>query len=230
MARAGATGLIEPGLAYAVGVPGLALTTAGNAAVIAALEPVFVLFGVWLLYGNRPGATGMGAVATAVAGVALVSLPAAGGLGAGSLPGDALVLLGTALAAVYVLASSRLAPTMPALLLTALQQTAGLILAAGLTAAALVAGWQALPAQVDAAMLALAVAAGLIQYALAFWLYLVGLKGLPPGLAGVFLTLTPVFGVMGGVLFLGETVAASQMAGIALVILSLGVLLRSEGR
>jgi hypothetical protein len=35
--RAASTGVFEPGLAYAVGVPGLALTTAGNASVVAVI-------------------------------------------------------------------------------------------------------------------------------------------------------------------------------------------------
>ena len=48
MMRAGSTGVLEPGLAYAVGVPGLALTTAGNASVVAALEPVFIFLGAWI--------------------------------------------------------------------------------------------------------------------------------------------------------------------------------------
>jgi drug/metabolite transporter (DMT)-like permease len=76
-------------------------------------------------------------------------------------------------------------------------------------------------------MLGLAVLSGLIQYALAFWLYLLGLKGVPPGLAGMFLTTTPVFGVLGGIAFLGEAVAATQLLGMVLVVASLLALLRT---
>jgi drug/metabolite transporter (DMT)-like permease len=110
---------------------------------------------------------------------------------------------------------------MPAVLLTALQQSVGLALVLGLTALALWAGWQALPATLDPAMLALAVLSGLIQYALAFWLYLVGLKGVPPVVAGLALTTTPVFGVLGGVVVLGEGLAAAQAPGLALVLAAL---------
>nr|WP_311135584.1 DMT family transporter [Yoonia vestfoldensis] len=142
--------------------------------------------------------------------------------------GDGLVLVGTAFAAVYVLASSRLALTMPALLLTAIQQSAGLGLVLGLTAAALAGGWQSLPVSVTLPMLTLAILSGLIQYALAFWLYIVGLKGIPPGLAGMFLTTTPVFGVLGGMVFLGESLVSSQILGMVLVLLALFALLRSR--
>jgi drug/metabolite transporter (DMT)-like permease len=230
MARAGSTGVFEPGLAYAIGVPGLAMTTAGNASVIAALEPVFIFLGAWLLFGTRLGLPSVAAVGTAIIGVVLVSLTHAADLGGGSVAGDGLILLATGFAAVYVLASSRLALSMPAVLLTALQQSVGLVFVLVLTAIALLIGWQSLPGAVTGPMLALAVLSGLIQYALAFWLYIVGLKGVPPGLAGMFLTTTPIFGVLGGVLVLGESFAPSQLAGMALVVLSLLYIIRSSDR
>jgi drug/metabolite transporter (DMT)-like permease len=227
MARAGSTGVLEPGLAYAVGVPGLAMTTAGNASVIAALEPVFIFLGAWVLFRTRPSAVAFAAIVVAVIGVTLVSLTDPAALGGGSVLGDGLVLLGTAFAAAYVLASSRLAVTMPAILLTALQQSVGLGLVLIFTGLALAAGWQSLPASVSLSMLSLALLSGLIQYALAFWLYIVGLKGIPPGLAGMFLTTTPIFGVFGGMAFLGERLVMSQILGMTLVLLALFALLRS---
>lgn len=228
MALAGAAGLLEPGMAYAIGVPGLALTTASNASVIAALEPVFIFLGAWLAFGAGLSRRASCAVATAVIGVVLVSLTDPADLGAGSVLGDSLVLIATVFAAAYVLVSSRLAVSMSAVLLTAMQQTVGLTLVILLTATALLAGWQSFPQTVTVPMLLLAVGSGLIQYALAFWLYLVGLKRISPGLAGMFLTTTPIFGVLGGVVVLGESFVFSQLVGMVLVILSLLGLLRSE--
>lgn len=233
-ARTGATGLLEPGLAYAVGVPGLALTTAGNATVIASLEPVFILLLAWLLFGATIRGLSMLAVLLSVIGVALVSLTGpsdgshSGTSGGGTYLGDGLVLLGTLFAALYVIASSRLAPTMPAILLTALQQTAGLCLVLSLLAVVIGFGWERLPAQITAPMWSLAVVSGLIQYALAFWLYIVGLKGIPAGMAGLFLTTTPVFGVIGGIVFLGEQITLLQLSGIGCVIFGLCWVLRLE--
>lgn len=227
--RAGSTGLLEPGLAYAVGVPGLALTTAGNASVVAALEPVLIVLLVWALFGMRPGRLVAAAVVAAVAGVCLVSLPEGSGLGGGDTRGDALVLLGTAFAAAYVVASSRLVAEASPLVLTALQQSAGLVLAAALAALALATGLEAWPAALPPDALLLAAGSGLVQYALAFWLYLVGLRGLPVTLAGLFLTLTPVFGVAGGVIALGEEVAAAQLAGAALIVAAVVVVLARRG-
>lgn len=226
LARAGSTGVFEPGLAYAVGVPGLALTSASNASVIAALEPVFILIGAWLVFRDRPG-LGIGlAIGVAVVGAALVSLGAPSALGGGAMTGDALILAGTMLAAVYVLASSRLAGTMPAVLLTAAQQSVGLVLVLGLTGTALALGWQALPLRLDLPVLALAVGSGLIQYALAFWLYIVGLRAVGPAVAGLALTTTPVFGVLGGIAILGEGFTWVQAVGMALVVAALSALLR----
>jgi len=227
MGRAGSTGLFEPGLAYAVGVPGLALTTAGKASVIAALEPIFIFLGAWILFRTRPGPRAMAVIATAVIGVSLVSVTDLTDLAGGSALGDSLMLLGTVFAAIYVLLSSRLALSMPAVLLTALQQSVGLGLVILLAALALGAGWQTWPTTLTLPMLALAILSGLIQYALAFWLYIVGLKGIPPGLAGMFLTTTPIFGVLGGMAFLDERFTLSQCLGMLIVVVSLVALLRS---
>jgi drug/metabolite transporter (DMT)-like permease/DNA-binding MarR family transcriptional regulator len=228
--RRASTGVFEPGLAYAVGVPGLALTTAGNASVVAAMEPVFVILLVWVVFGLRPDRIVVGAVGVAVAGVCLVSLPDLSGLGAGDVRGDALVLLGTAFAAVYVVVSSRLVAATAPLVLSCLQQSVGLGVALLVLALALATGFEDLPGAVAPGMLLLAVGSGIIQYALAFWLYLVGLRRLPVGVAGLFLTLTPLFGLGGGMLVLGERIGAMQMLGAALILASVAtVVTRSRG-
>jgi drug/metabolite transporter (DMT)-like permease len=103
-------------------------------------------------------------------------------------------------------------------MLTCLQQSVGLAIALLVLAAALLTGFERSPQAPGVEMLALAVASGLVQYALAFWLYLVGLRRLHVGMAGLFLTLTPVFGMVGGMVFLGESATALQLAGAALIL------------
>jgi drug/metabolite transporter (DMT)-like permease len=225
--RSATTGIFEPGLAYAVSVPGLALTTAANASVIAALEPVFIILLAWAVLGTVPKPAIILVTVLAIAGVCLVSLSDLAGLGSGDVRGDGLILLGTAFAAVYVLTSSRLVVGTAPLALTALQQSMGFAVALGLTVAAFAMGFEPLPSAIPSSVLLVAVASGLIQYALAFWLYLVGLRGLPVSTAGMFLTLTPLFGVAGGMLFLGETVTLVQLAGAALIIGSIAGILAS---
>jgi drug/metabolite transporter (DMT)-like permease len=225
-ARAASTGLFEPGLAYGLGVPGLALTTAANASVIGAMEPAIILLVVWLLYGTRPHAGLVSAIAVAMTGVGLMTGAELTGLGAGDIRGDALVFLGTACAALYVVTSSKLVADFAPLPLSALQQSVGLVAALGFLAIALATSFETLPATIDPSVLALAITSGIVQYALPFWLYLIGLRTLPVGTAGLFLTLTPVFGISGGMIFLGETLTALQIAGATLAIAALVMIVR----
>jgi drug/metabolite transporter (DMT)-like permease len=193
------------------------------------MEPVFVILLVWVAFGLRPDARVAAAIVAAFAGVCLVSLPDLSGLGAGDVRGDALVLLGTAFAAVYVVTSSRLVADRAPLVLTALQQTVGLGVAVAVLVVALVTGFERLPEAPGGEMLLLATGSGLVQYALAFWLYLVGLRRLPVSVAGLFLTLTPLFGVAGGMLFLGESATALQLFGAVLILGAVATVVRRSG-
>lgn len=214
------SGLLEPGLSYAVGTFGLLLTTAGNASLIATTEPLLIAVLAWLFFRERITAGTALAILIAMAGVAMVT----GAHGAGSTQsplGDALVVLGTLFAALYVVASSRLVTTIDPATLAALQQSVGL----AFTLAVLFVwmspeGIQADLARANARMIALALVSGIVQYALAFWLYLIGLKRLPASTAALFLTLTPVFGIGGAALFLGESVTPIQAIGTLVIIAS----------
>ena len=83
-----------------------------------------------------------------------------------------------------------------------------------------------LPAQMPASVVLAAAASGIVQYALAFRFYLTGLRALPVTTAAAFLTLTPVFGVTGAILFLGETLTLLQGLGAVTVIAALLITLR----
>jgi drug/metabolite transporter (DMT)-like permease len=68
-------------------------------------------------------------------------------------------------------------------------------------------------------------AGGLVYYALAFWLYIIGLKRTSASLAALFLNLIPIFGVGGAFLALGERLARAQWAGALLILIAVaGVL------
>lgn len=219
--RAGRTGLLEPGLAYAVGVPGVALTTAGSAALVAATEPALVCLVAWAVLGQRPDRRVVLSILLAMLGVALVSATAAGGAaGPGRLAGDLLVLAGTGFAALYVVLSSRHVRHIAPVDLALSQQVCGLALVTCLALAAMAAGLE--PARLPhGRALLLATLSGVLQYALPFWLYLTAIRIIPVSRAAVWLTLTPVFGVGGGVLFLGETVAPVQAAGAVMILLAI---------
>lgn len=224
------SGLLEPGLAYGVGVPGLALTSASNASVISTAEPALICIVAWIVFRQRPSRALAVALVLAMAGVALVTVPDAAGEGggpaSGHLAGDALVLLGTVFAALYVVVSSRLVGDLAPLALGALQQSVGLGFALLLFACVWALGLETLPDTVPPQTLLLVAVSGIVQYALAVWLYLTGLRVLRPAVAGIFLTLIPVFGVGGAVLFLGETIAPLQWVGGGLVIFAAAMIVK----
>ncbi len=219
--RAAATGIFEPGLAYGLSVPGLALTNATNASIIGAAEPALIILIAWVFLCQRPTARLTLALLLAVIGIILLTSINLEGSRGSDLRGDLLVLLGTACAACYVVASSRFVASISPLPLAAMQQTIGLGFALSLLAGALLLGAEALPAKIALTTILLAIVSGIVQYALAFWFYLIGLTALEPGTAGLFLALIPVFGICSAALFLGESPVAVQVIGAVLVIVAL---------
>lgn len=73
--QAASCGVLEPGLAYAIGTSALALTGAAHASLISATEPLLVVLVAWLLFRDAPGLRTLAAIGAAVAGVALVPGP-----------------------------------------------------------------------------------------------------------------------------------------------------------
>lgn len=216
-ARRGALcGVLEPGLAYGIGVPGLALTSAASATVIGATEPMMIAVLGWLLWRQAIGARVVLGIAVATGGGLLITL-GGGDDAPRQMVGDGMILAGVACASLYVLASSRLLGNRDPLPLAALQHSVGLVLALGLLAVAVGVGREPWPTAIPPGILAIAAITGVVQYALAFWLYLSGLKQVPATQAGLYLTLVPIFGVAGAVLGLGETLTAAQILGCALV-------------
>jgi drug/metabolite transporter (DMT)-like permease len=215
--RASSTGLLEPGLAYAVGVPGLALTTASSASLIAATEPAWIVLLAWWLLRETPTARTLSAIGIAALGVTLVSVSDLGSLHPGDPRGNALVLLGTLFAALYVVRSSRFVANIAPLALAALQQSVGLLATLGVLAVVVVAGLETLP-NLSLEVVLFAALTGIVQYALGFWLYLIGLRGVPTGVAALYLVLIPVFAVGGALVFLGETITLAQRVGALLVV------------
>jgi drug/metabolite transporter (DMT)-like permease len=227
--RASLSGLLEPGLAHSFGTAGLALTTASATTLISAVEAPATVLLAWLLLRERIGRRTLLVAAAAGVGVGLVILPDLDGLGGGSLAGDGLVALATLLAAIYVIVSRRLVGGMAALPLVVLQQTVGLLWSVLALLAAAALGWAPLGLGALAPRtIALAALTGVVQYAIAFWLWLAGLRHLPASRATLFLSLIPVFGVAGGALVLGERLGPTQWIGAAVVLAAVQSLVRFE--
>jgi len=213
--RLGVPGVFEPGLSYGFGLIGLSLSSASEAALISATEPVFVLGLAWLMLRELISLRLLMLSALAMIGVMLtVSSEAASDSQA--LLGNLWILIGTFCAAFYVILSHRAVANHPPLILSALQQTIGL-------GCVVLFSWvfgvefqfsPTIPMQIWL----MAALSGIVQYALAFWLYLSAIRLLPVSIAAQFLSLTPVFGVGGAYLFLGERLTFAQGMGMAITI------------
>ncbi len=220
--RKGMTGVLEPGLAYLAGLIGLTMTSSSSASLISAMEPFMIAALAWVLLRERITRRAGLLMLLAVCGVVLVTGAESGGAGQTSLPGDLLILLGTGFAALYVISSRRSVLGLDPLPLAALQQSFGLLLALlALPWALTLGGEQTHIAQVPLSAWGWSLLTGVVQYAMAFLLYLNALKVLPATRAALFLTLIPLFGVGGSALFLGEALTAVQITGGGLILLAL---------
>jgi drug/metabolite transporter (DMT)-like permease len=227
--RAMASGLVEPGLAYTVGLVGLSLTTASSASLIGATETPMIVVLSMLFLRERVGARTVVLAVVAGVGVGLLMLPDMRGVGGGSLLGDGLMVASVLLAAIYVTITRRLVAVTAPLPLATLQQTAGLGWAVVALMASRALGW--VPGAfegIPTGALLLAGVTGIFQYALAFWLYLYGLRRVPASRAALFLTLIPVFGVAGAALALGERLTLVQWIGAAVVVGAVQAMVRAE--
>lgn len=213
--RLAGLGVLNPGLAYALGLVGLTTITASMSVLLWAAEPVLILLLAALLIGERiPVALGL-SLGVALAGVLLVVYqPGA----AGDPGGVALTLAGVGCCAVYAVLARRFILDDASLTVALAQQVVALIFAVMLATgaeAAGAAGWAV--GRLDAGDWLGAVVSGVLYYGLAFWLYLTGLRHVPASSAGAFLPLIPVFGVAGGYL-VGERLEPRQWFGAALVV------------
>lgn len=195
------------------------MTSAATASVILAAEPLLIAVLAWMILSERPTLRTWLAIVCGIGGVILIT-STTGGTGERHIVGDLLVLAGTGFAALYVVVSSRIVVSLQPLVLTVLQQTAGLLFAVVLLTFSVLAGMETWRGHIPFHMLLLGAFSGLVQYALAFWLYLFGLKYVPLNTAGLFLTLIPVFGVGGAVVFLGEAFGPAQWFGCVIVVVA----------
>jgi drug/metabolite transporter (DMT)-like permease len=218
--RSGWVGVLEPGIAYQLALAGLSLTSAASASVLGSLEPAIVPLIAWLLFRQRPRPALVVVVAGASLGSTLVSLSSSAG--GRSLVGDFLIVLSVVAAAGYVVLADRHVERVRPLPAAFTQQlwALGVVVPVAAVTLAMTGGpvWSG-----DFTVFLLAGAAGVLNYALPFWLYLTALTKLPVTSAAAYLTLIPVFGVVLAVVVLGESVTAMQGLGAVIVIASLAI-------
>ena len=181
---------------------------------------VAVAFGRETLTGAK-----MAGVALAFCGI-LVAFGASafGGGDGGSLKGDGYMLLGVFCAAVYSVFGRATLMKHGALFVTAL----GMVFAVSalLPVIAIEQGGLALPVFTTKGWIAvifLGSVAGAVQFSLFMW----ALRWLPPTTTVLYLTLNPIAAMVLGILLLGEHLTAELVAGMALVLLGIVIVIGS---
>jgi len=214
-----ALGVLNPGIAYALGLIGLAQIEASMSVVIWATEPVLIVVMAFALLHERLSLWSVLCLASAMAGVALiVGTPSAGD----SLTGVALTFLAVIACALYSILLRRMNLTDGTLPIVFLQQSSALAFA--VLALILVSKQPLTAINATALQVASAILAGALYYGVAFLLYVAGLRRTSAARAGMFLTLIPVFGVLFSALLLGERLDMLQLLGSVVVIGSMTVL------
>jgi probable blue pigment (indigoidine) exporter len=223
-ARLGRLGLLNPGVAYALGLIGLTTISASLSVLLWALEPLLILaLAVAVLHERVTPSVVVLSLVAVVGMVLVVYEPAAGG----QLIGVALTVAGVACCAVYTIITRRFIPeareTGPVLLA---QQAHALVLALGIVLLVGLAGGAIAPSALTPLGLASAIGSGALYYAAAYWFYLGALRHVPASLAAVSFYLIPVVGVAAGALFLGERLGPAQWVGAAIVLAATATILR----
>jgi drug/metabolite transporter (DMT)-like permease len=187
-------GLLNPGLAYALSLVGLAEITASVAVLLWALEPILILALAAFVLRERVGPAIVAGSAAAVAGLALVvAEPAAGG----STAGIVLTIAGVGVCAVYTVAARRWLPGASDSTLGVVlgQQVHALALAVVVVVAFAATGQAMLPTTLTTGGMAAALGSGLLYYALAYLFYLSALRRMRASVAASSFYLIPVIGV-----------------------------------
>ena len=223
----GRLGLLNPGVAYALGLLGLTTITASVSVLLWALEPLMILFLAAAVLRERvtPGLIVLSVVA--VAGIVLVVYEPAG-IG-GQVVGVALTAAGITCCAAYTIVTRRFLPDAQETSQVVLSQQAhGLAVAGVLVLVVSLFGGRIAPTTVTLIGLTSAVLSGVLYYAGAYWLYLGALRRVPASVAAASFYLIPIVGVAGAALLLGERLGAVQWIGAAMVLISvIAILTRS---
>lgn len=215
MRRLAALGVLNPGIAYALGLIGLTTITASMSVLLWALEPVLILLLAALVLREHIPAALAATIGVAITGVLLVVYqPGA----AGNAVGITLTLVSIGFCALYTVLTRRLVLDDSSLSVVLAQQGAALTFAVALASVVELAGgtgW-ALDGVGAGAWLGAAASGGL-YYGLGFWLFLAGLRRVPASYAGAFLPLIPLFGVAAGYL-VGERLEPRQWLGAVIIV------------
>lgn len=220
--KQGFAGIFEPALAYMVGTFGLKMTTASNATLIGSSEVILTILLAAVFLGEKLTRVKLLLAGISFLGMSLLILKDSQGADRASLVGDLLVLLGTVFAVFYVLLSKKQIATANPLQLTASQQLVGLLVTVSCFSvlSILNSSYEVSAAGISLQFWLLAVISGIMQYALAFLLYLIALQNVAVSQAAFYVALIPIFGVASAILTIGEQPSFTQWVGGVLIVAS----------
>jgi drug/metabolite transporter (DMT)-like permease len=225
LARAAATGLIEPWGAYTLGNVGIIFSSGAFVALVSSLNPVLVALLALPFLGERVSGTAAALMVLSIGGVALVI---GGDAFSGSLDplGIMFAILGLFCGATYALVSSKLVRTVPVLPLVSMQLLVACLASAGVffVRVVILGGDPGIPTEFS--VWAVAAATGIFGGAAPFILFLEATRRIPTTTTAQFSTLVPVIALVGGVLFLGDQPSGFQLFGTAVVVTALSALAR----
>ncbi|MFJ3461150.1 DMT family transporter [Achromobacter spanius] len=194
-------------------IAGLQRTSAVDGGIILGTLPLVTAAIAVLLLGERPGKPAVAAIALAALGVWLMSGDVAEPEAQGSLAGNALILGAVACEGLFILLNKRLRTPVAPLALSTVMAAFGLAFSAA--ASLLEAPW-ALSFTPNAV-------AAVVYYALVptvggFLLWYAGAARVPGSEAALFTALAPLSAVMLAAGLLGESLSATQIAGMGCVL------------
>lgn len=218
LARLALLGVLNPGVAYALGLLGLVTITASLSVLLWATEPLLIMLLAVLILRERIAAATVITIAIALSGVLLILYqPGA----SGDAIGISLTVGAVSACAFYTVLTRRLLLDDGSLEVVLVQQFAALCFAVALAGIGVTMGFTALGTPSDLATWALAAASGMVYYGLAFWFFIGGLRGVPASIAGSMFPLIPVFGIAAGYLA-GDRLSDRQWIGAAIVVAATG--------
>jgi drug/metabolite transporter (DMT)-like permease len=223
--RLGALGVLNPGIAYAFSMLGLAQIAASLSVLLWATEPLLILLLAWWILGERISRRLIAAAALAMLGVLLVVFESGR---TGRPLGIVLTLAGVGACAVYTVTARKWITSESSIQVVTLQQGAALAFALLLLGAMSSSTGSGI-SNVSATAWISAIVSGLLYYGAAFWLYLTGLRHVPAAWAGLFINLIPVFGVAAGIRFLDERLSPRQWLGAALILTTMSLVTHGQG-
>lgn len=210
-------GSIGVGTHSALAYLGLNYTTATNGVILNSTIPVMIIAMAWLFFRERLSAVQLAGVAVSFAGVLTI-------LAQGSLEvlvafrlnrGDLLVILSMAMWSLYTILLRRRPPEVDMLSFLLVLAVIGDLCVLPFWLAEMALGYTI---AWTPAVLASLVSVGLFSSVLAYIFWSRGVEAVGAQVAGLFIHLMPVFGVVLAWLFLDERLRVYHVAGIALIL------------